>query len=61
MNEPGGTSAAIAALTAKAKLAGVWIERSEQAIKTDLSQFTDAEPAAIVRAGQPKEETSKLN
>ena len=38
MNEPGGASAAIAALTAKAKLAGIWIERSEQTAKTgDLS------------------------
>ena len=62
MKEPGGASAAIAALTAKAKLAGVWIERSEQTTKTgDLSQMTDAELAAIVQSGLSKEETSKLN
>jgi hypothetical protein len=55
MNEKGGAAAAIAALTAKAKLAGVWIERSEQTnLKGDLNSLSDAELAAIVRQGQPE-------
>ena len=55
-------AAAIAALTAIAKLSGLWIERSEQTTKTgDLSQISDAELAAVIRGGLPKEETSKLN
>ena len=47
-------AAAIAALTAKAKLAGKWVERSERTTKTDdLNTLSDAELAAIVRQGQP--------
>ena len=56
MNEPGGASTAIAALTAKAKLGGLWIERTEQTTKSDLSQYSDAELAAVIRGGLPKEE-----
>ena len=57
-----GASAASAALTAKAKLAGIWIERSEQTTKgDDLSQLSDAQLAAVIRGGLPKEENSKLN
>jgi hypothetical protein len=55
MSEKGGAAAAIAALTAKGKLAGVWIERSEQTTKTaDLDSLSDAELAAIIRQGQPE-------
>jgi hypothetical protein len=55
MSERGGAAAAIAALTAKGKLAGVWIERSEQTNKTgDLNSLSDAELAAIVRQRQSK-------
>ncbi len=55
MSERGGAAAAIAALTAKAKLASVWVERSEQtSLKGDLNSLSDAELAAIVRQGQPE-------
>ena len=51
-----------AAIAAKAKLAGIWIERREQTTKTDLSQYSVAELAAVIRGGLPKEESnSKLN
>ena len=52
---------AIAALTAKGKLAGVLLEKSEQTVKGgDLSQYSDSQLAQII--GQPKEESnSKLN
>jgi hypothetical protein len=51
--------AAIAALTAKAKLAG---ERSEQTTKAgDLNQYSDSELAAIVRAGQLDTPLKPLN
>ena len=61
-------AAAIAALTAKAKLAGKWVERSERTTKTDdLNTLSDSELAAIVRQGQPEpvqpnlEANKKLN
>jgi phage terminase small subunit len=42
-------SAAIAALTAKAKLAGLWIDKAENLNRNvDASQLTDAELAAVV-------------
>ena len=41
MNEPGGASTAIAALTAKAKLAGIWVEKTEQTTKSgDLNRWS---------------------
>ena len=50
MSEKGGAAAAIAALTAKAKLAGKWVERSEQTTKTDdLDTLSDAQLAAIIK------------
>ena len=57
-------AAAIAAITAKGKLAGVWLEKSEQTVKGgDLNQYSDSQLAAII--GQPKEAkeetSSKLN
>ena len=53
MSEKGGAAAAIAALTAKAKLAGKWVERSEQTTKTDdLSTLSDAQLAAIIKGEQ---------
>ena len=67
MNKKGGAAAAIAALTAKAKLSGRWIERSERTTKTDdLNALSDAELAAIVRQGesqpvQVNPEAKKLN
>jgi hypothetical protein len=55
MSERGGSAAAIAAITAIAKLSGKWIEKSETLSRTDdLNQLTDAELAAIVRQGQPE-------
>jgi len=50
MSEKGGAAAAIQALTAKAKLAGKWIEKSETVNKTDdLNSLSDAELAAIIK------------
>jgi hypothetical protein len=46
-----GTSAMVAATTAQAKLAGPWIERSEQTRKQP-DEMSDAEIAAILR-GNP--------
>jgi hypothetical protein len=58
MSERGGSAAAIAAITAIAKLSGLWVERSEQTNKTgDLDSLSDAELAAIIK-GQPE---PKLN
>jgi hypothetical protein len=49
-------------LTAKAKLAGIWVEPSEQTTKTgDLSQYSDAELTAIVRGGQLDTPLKPLN
>lgn len=54
MAEKGGAAAAVTALTAKAKLAGLWIERSERkSLGGDLNSLSDAELAAIVREGLP--------
>ena len=51
-NQP---AAAITALTAKAKLSGQWVERSEQTTKTDdLSTLSDAQLAAIIKGDQPE-------
>jgi hypothetical protein len=67
MSERGGSAAAIAAITAIAKLSGKWIEKSETTTRTDdLNQLSDAELAAIVRQGQPEPgplnpEAKKLN
>jgi hypothetical protein len=67
MNEKGGAAAAIAALTARAKLSGKWVERSEQTNKTaDLDSLSDAELAAIIRQGESQPvpvnpELKKLN
>ena len=65
MSERGGSAAAIAAITAIAKLSGKWIEKSETTTRTDdLNQLSDAELAAIVRQGvsQPvNPEAKKLN
>lgn len=42
-------SAAIAALTAKAKLAGLWVDKAENLNRNvDASQLSDAELAAVV-------------
>jgi len=42
-------AAMVTATTAQAKLAGLWIERSEQTRK-QLDEMSDAEIAAILRA-----------
>jgi phage terminase small subunit len=49
----GQHSAAVAALTAKAKLAGLWIDKAENTNRNvaDPGQVSDAELAAIVEAG----------
>jgi hypothetical protein len=63
-NQP---AAAVTALTAIAKLSGLWVERSEQTTKTgSLEDLTDDELAAIIRQGQPdsappKPGSKKLN
>jgi hypothetical protein len=63
-NQP---AAAVTALTAIAKLSGLWVEKSETINKTgDLSSLSDAELAAIIRQGQPEPvplnpEAKKLN
>jgi phage terminase small subunit len=46
-------SAAIAALTAKAKLAGLWIDKAENTNRNvvDPSQVSDAELAAVIKDG----------
>jgi len=55
MAERGGAAAAVAAMTAKAKLAGLWVERSERkSLEGDLNSMSDAELAAIVRQDQSK-------
>lgn len=52
MAEEKGASAAVSAITAKAKLAGLWIERSERTNRNiDASDLTDEELADIVRQG----------
>jgi hypothetical protein len=67
MSEKGGAAAAVAAMTAKAKLAGLWVDRSERtSLKGDLDSLSDAELAAIVRQGesqpvQVNPEPKKLN
>jgi phage terminase small subunit len=44
-------SAAIAALTAKAKLAGLWVDKNENTNRNvDPARVTDAELAAVVQA-----------
>lgn len=61
-------SAATAALTVKAKLAGLWIDKNENTNRNvDPARVTDAELAAVVqadgseRAATPQIDTSKLN
>jgi phage terminase small subunit len=61
-------SAAVAALTAKAKLAGLWVDKAENTNRNvDPAHVTDAELAAVVaaesgqRTAAPKVDTSKLN
>jgi hypothetical protein len=67
MSERGGSAAAIAAITAIAKLSDKWIEKSETTTRSnDLNQLSDAELAAIVRQSQPEpvpvnSEPKKLN
>jgi phage terminase small subunit len=47
--ELGQPSAAVAALTAKAKLAGLWIDKAENTNRNvDADRYSDAELAAIV-------------
>jgi hypothetical protein len=49
MSERGGSGAAIAAITAIAKLSGLWVEKSETTNKTgDLNSLSDAELAAVI-------------
>ena len=48
--ELGQPASAVTAITAIAKLSGLWVERSEQTTKTvDPTTLTDAELAAIVK------------
>lgn len=61
-------SAAIAALTAKAKLAGLWVDKNENTNRNvDPARVTDAELAAVVQgdsgsgASAAPLDTSKLN
>ncbi len=61
-------SAAVAALTAKAKLAGLWIDKAENTNRNvDADRYSDAELAAIVErdrsAGSPSAQgnPTKLN
>lgn len=61
-------SAATAALTAKAKLAGLWVDKNENTNRNvDPARVTDAELAAVVqadsgeRASTAAVNTSKLN
>lgn len=61
-------SAATAALTAKAKLAGLWVDKNENTNRNvDPARVTDAELAAVVqadsgeRASASPVDTSKLN
>ena len=68
MAEKGGVAAAVAAMMAKAKLAGLWVDRSERTnLKGDLDSLSDAELAAIVRQGMNSQidpldpESKKLN
>ena len=51
--QDGQHSAAVAALTAKAKLAGLWIDKAENTNRnvTDPAEVSDAELAAIVEGG----------
>ena len=49
----GQPAAAITAITALAKLAGKWVERSEQTTRSeDLSTYSDAQLAAIIKGEQ---------
>ena len=55
MSERGGSAAAIAAITAIAKLTGKWIEKSETTTKTDdLNTLSDAQLAAIIKGTEPE-------
>lgn len=61
-------SAATAALTVKAKLAGLWVDKNENTNRNvDPARVTDAELAAVVQADggeritAPQIDTSKLN
>lgn len=50
--EAGQHSAAVAALTAKAKLAGLWVDKAENTNRNvDPSQVSDAELAAVLKDG----------
>ena len=54
MSERGGSAAAIAAITAIAKLSGLWVEKSETTSRTaNLADLSDAELAAIIRGPEP--------
>jgi hypothetical protein len=66
--DAGQYSAATAALTAKAKLAGLWVDKNENTNRNvDPSRVTDAELAAVVQAdggegaSAAPVNTSKLN
>jgi phage terminase small subunit len=66
--DAGQHSAAIAALTAKAKLAGLWVDKAENTNRNvDPARVTDAELAAVVQADSGERATaapadpSKLN
>jgi phage terminase small subunit len=61
--EAGQHSAAVAALTAKAKLAGFWVDKNENTNRNvDPSRVTDAELAAVVQADSGEgASTSEVN
>lgn len=67
--DAGQHSAAVAALTAKAKLAGLWIDKAENTNRNvaDPTAVSDAELAAVIEAGRgagtaaSKADPSKLN
>ena len=55
MLKAGRYSDVVAAITAKAKLAGLWVERSERStVKADPAKLTDEELAARIIAAEGK-------
>lgn len=52
----GQHSAAVAALTAKAKLAGLWVDKAENLNRnTDANRLSDADLAEIVQSGSGRD------
>lgn len=59
--DAGQYAAAISAIKEKGVLAGLRVEKSERAVKTDATQLTDAELDAAIASALAREEAAELD